>query len=93
MKALNDSQRQPGTGASRLRGGQCHPHHTRGTFRGVSVSPCPEVLPHMDMYHYGEEDMVENSACDFASLGNVLPTLQPLPTGQLPNCSEPVKAF
>lgn len=36
---------------------------------------------------------MENSACDFASLSNVLPAFQPLPTAQLPNCSEPVKAF
>lgn len=36
---------------------------------------------------------MENSACDFACLTHLLPTLRPLPTAQLPNCSEPVKAF
>lgn len=85
-------QSQPGTGASPLWGACLPSHNARVTFSGVSMNPCPEGPPHMATHRYGEEDVMENSACDFAFLSNLL-RRWPLPTAQLPNCSEPAKAF
>lgn len=43
------------------------------------MNPCPKGPPHMATHSHGEEDMMENSACDFAFLSNRLPALGHFP--------------